>query len=170
MPDPITTIDPGHSGAPGAVATPWEETRRALETAEVFWLATVRADGRPHVTPVAAAWLGGTLYFGTGAITRKLKNMRKNPHVVLTTGCNHLSTGFDIVVEGGAAPVSDTAVHERFYQQQTILWGEGWPIQLRDGILWDKGTREPLLLFAVTPTKIFAYARGEEWSQTRYQF
>ena len=90
MPDPITTIDPGHSGAPGAVATPWEETRRALETAEVFWLATVRADGRPHVTPVAAAWLDGTLYFGTGAITRKLKNMRKNPHVVLTTGCNHL--------------------------------------------------------------------------------
>jgi general stress protein 26 len=170
MPDPITTIDLAHSGAPDAVATPWEETRRVLETAEVFWLSTVRADGRPHVTPVAAAWLDGTLYFGTGSIAQKLKNLRGNPRVVLTTGCNHLATGLDIVVEGVAAPCTDAAVHERFYQQQAILWGEGWPIQLRNGVLWDESTREPLLLFAVTPTKIFASARGDQWSQTRYQF
>ena len=170
MPDPITTIDLAHSGAPDAVATPWEETRRVLETAEVFWLSTVRADGRPHVTPVAAAWLDGTLYFGTGSIAQKLKNLRGNPRVVLTTGNNHLATGLDIVVEGVAAPCTDAAVHERFYQQQAILWGEGWPIQLRNGVLWDESTREQLLLFAVTPTKIFASARGDQWSQTRYQF
>lgn len=170
MPDPITTIDLAHSGAPDAVATPWEQTRRVLETAEVFWLATVRADARPHVTPVAAAWLDRTLYFGTGSTAQKLKNLRGNPHVVLTTGCNHLATGLDIVVEGDAAPVTDAAVHERFYQQQAILWGEGWPIQLRNGVLWDESTGEPLLLFAVTPSKIFASARGDQWSQTRYQF
>ena len=170
MQEPITSIDLGHSSTPDAVATPWEETRRVLEAAEVFWLSTVRADGRPHVTPIAAAWLDGILYFGTGSIAQKLKNLRRNPHVALTTGCNHLATGFDIVVEGDAAPVTDTAAHERFYQQQAILWGEGWPIQLRDGILWDEPTEEPLLLFAVTPAKIFTYARGDQWSQTRYQF
>jgi hypothetical protein len=65
MPDPITTIDLAHRGAADVVATPWEETRRVLETAEVFWLSTVRADGRPHVTPVAAAWLDGILRFQT---------------------------------------------------------------------------------------------------------
>jgi general stress protein 26 len=170
MPDPITTIDLGHSGAPDAVATPWEETRRVLETAEVFWLATVRADGRPHVTPVVPAWLDGTLYFSTGGIAQKLKNLRGNQHVVLTTGCNHLATGLDIVVEGAAVPVTDPAVHERLYQVWAILWGEGWPIQLRNGVLWDEKPGEPLLLFAVTLTKIFAYARGDQWSQTRYQF
>ena len=170
MQNPITTIDPLHSGAPDAVATPWEETRRVLETAEIYWLATVRADGRPHVTPIAAAWLDGTLYVSTGSITQKLKNLRGNPHVVLTTGCNHLATGLDIVVEGDAAPVTDTAMHERFHQQQAALWGEGWPIQLRNGVLWDETSREPLLLFAITPTKIFAYARGDQWSQTRYRF
>lgn len=170
MQDPITNIDLAHSSSPDNVATPWEETRRFLETAEVFWLATVRADGRPHVTPVAAAWLDGTLYFGTGSITQKLKNLRGNPHAVLTTGCNRLATGFDVVVEGDAVPCTDAAVHERFYQQQAALWGEGWPIQLRDRVLWDEGTGEPLLLFAVTPTKIFASARGDQWSQTRYQF
>ena len=78
MQDPITTIDLGHSSSPDAAAMPWEETRRVLETAEVFWLSTVRADGRPHVTPVAGAWLDGTLYFGTGSIAQKLKNLRGN--------------------------------------------------------------------------------------------
>jgi hypothetical protein len=81
-----------------------------------------------------------------------------------------LATGLDIVVEGAAVQVSDAAAHERFYQQQAILWGEGWPIHLRNGILWDEGAEEPLLLFAVTPTKIFASARGDQWSQTRYRF
>jgi hypothetical protein len=76
MNEPVTTIDLAHSGAPDAGATPWEETRRVLETAEVYWLATVRADGRPHVTPVKPAWLDGTLYFSTGSIAQKLKNLR----------------------------------------------------------------------------------------------
>lgn len=49
--EPVTTMDTRYS-EPDAVATSWDETRRALETAEVFWLSTVRADGRPHVTPV----------------------------------------------------------------------------------------------------------------------
>lgn len=169
MQDLITTIDLGHSSTPDNVATPWEETRRVLETAEVFWLATVRADGRPHVTPVAAAWLDGTLYFGTGDIAQKLKNLRGNPHVVLTTGNNHMATGLDIVVEGDAAPCTDTAVHERLYQVWAIRFGEGWPIQLRNGVLWDETTSAEQPLFAVTPTKIFAFARGDEWSQTRYQ-
>src|SRR5258708_39606065 len=109
MQDPITTIDLAHSGSPDAAATPWEQTRRVLEAAEVFWLSTVRADGRPHVTPVAAAWLDGTPYFGTGSIAQKLKNLRGNPQVELTTACNHLATGLDVVVERSAAPVTKTA-------------------------------------------------------------
>ncbi len=76
MQNPITTIDLGHSSSPDAVATPWEETHRALETAEVFWLSTVRADGRPHVTPVSALWLDGTLYLQTGGVAQKTKHLR----------------------------------------------------------------------------------------------
>jgi Pyridoxamine 5'-phosphate oxidase len=40
---------------PRAKATPWARARRVLEKAEVFWLSTVRRDGRPHVTPLVAA-------------------------------------------------------------------------------------------------------------------
>jgi Pyridoxamine 5'-phosphate oxidase len=30
-------------------AAGWDETRRVLEEAELFWVSTVRADGWPHV-------------------------------------------------------------------------------------------------------------------------
>ena len=45
MNEPMPEIDKRFSD-PGAVATGWDETRRVLETAELFWIATVRADGR----------------------------------------------------------------------------------------------------------------------------
>ena len=174
MQDPITTIDLLHSSSPDNVATPWEETRRVLETAEVFWLSTVRADGRPHVTPVSALWLDGILYFQTGGIAQKARHLRANPHVVLTTGCNHLATGFDVVVEGDAAPFTDTAVLERLDRMWRTVWGEDWPIEFRNGVFYETAPEaragEPMLVFSVTPIKIFASTRGDQWSQTRYQF
>jgi hypothetical protein len=41
MNEPVTKLDPRYSG-PDGVATPWEETRRVLETAELFWLSVRR--------------------------------------------------------------------------------------------------------------------------------
>jgi pyridoxine/pyridoxamine 5'-phosphate oxidase len=36
----------------------WADARRKLEQAKAYWLSTVREDGRPHVTTVAALWFG----------------------------------------------------------------------------------------------------------------
>lgn len=80
MNEPITTIDPRFSD-PDAAPTPWEETRRLLETAELFWIVTVRVDGRPQITPLVAVWLDGALHFCTGETEQKAANLRKNPHV-----------------------------------------------------------------------------------------
>jgi hypothetical protein len=55
---PVTALDERFSD-PKAVATGWDETRRALDEAELFWITTVRPDGRPHVTPLVAVWLDG---------------------------------------------------------------------------------------------------------------
>ena len=48
---PTTKFDSRFSD-PEASATPWAEAERALAEAELYWLTTVRADGRPHVTPL----------------------------------------------------------------------------------------------------------------------
>ena len=45
----------------------------------MYWLSTVRPDGRPHVTPLMSVWLEGALYFCTGPDERKAKNLVRNP-------------------------------------------------------------------------------------------
>ena len=56
MKDPVTELDERFSDA-GAEPTPWATTRAVLEQAQLSWVTTVRADGRPHVTPLVAVWL-----------------------------------------------------------------------------------------------------------------
>ena len=102
-PEPVTELSAFSSD--DAIPTEWREGRRELREAEVYWLSTVRLDGRPHVTPLLGIWLDGALYFCTGPDERKAKNLARNPRCILTTGCNRLD-GLDLVVEGQAVEVS----------------------------------------------------------------
>lgn len=70
MTTPDTKLDLRFSD-PGAQAASWDETRQALEDAQLSWTCTVRADGRPHLTPLVAVWLDGALYFSTGEDEQK---------------------------------------------------------------------------------------------------
>ena len=106
--EPKTELHPGFS-ADDATATPWAEARGSLELADLSWLTTVRPDGRPHVTPLIFVWLEGAVFFVTGPEERKAKNLTRNPHCIITTGCNSLQEGLDVVVEGEAVLVSDPA-------------------------------------------------------------
>ena len=101
MSAPTTTLDPRFSD-PNGVATPWEATRKHLEAAELFWITTVRPDGRPNVSPLVAVWLDDALHFCTGSEEQKAVNLRGNQQVVLTTGCNTWEGGVDVTVEGVA--------------------------------------------------------------------
>jgi nitroimidazol reductase NimA-like FMN-containing flavoprotein (pyridoxamine 5'-phosphate oxidase superfamily) len=165
-PEPVTTLDPRFSD-PEAVATDWEETRRALETAQLFWVSTVRADGRPHVTPLVAVWLDGALHFCTGPDEQKAVNLRGNRHVVLTTGCNEWERGLDVVLEGEAVQVTDDRTLERLAETWATKWDGSWRYEVRDGAFaHDGGTA---LVFAVEPTKVYAFGKGT-FSQTRHRF
>jgi nitroimidazol reductase NimA-like FMN-containing flavoprotein (pyridoxamine 5'-phosphate oxidase superfamily) len=55
---PVTALDQRYSGET-ARATSWEENLEVIENAQLFWISIVRADGRPHVTPLEAVWLDG---------------------------------------------------------------------------------------------------------------
>jgi general stress protein 26 len=85
MTQPVTELDARFSD-PAAVAADWDQTRRTLEDAELFWIATVRADGRPHATPLVAVWLDDAIYFATGFGEQKAVNLRTNQNVILMTG------------------------------------------------------------------------------------
>src|SRR6476661_3755273 len=103
--EPLTELDVGFS-SDGAPPTEWAEGHQHLENAEVFWLSTVRPDGRPHVTPLLAVWYADAMYFCTGSDERKAKNLNRNPNCILTTGRKSLDESLDVVVEGQVAKVS----------------------------------------------------------------
>ncbi len=166
MSGPIGELDPGFS-SPGATARPWSDVDQALTQAKIFWLSTVRADGRPHVTPLPAVWARGALHFCTGPAEQKAKNLDQNPNVALTTGTDKQDEGLDVVVEGPAAQVrDDAALHEL-----AGLWKErlGWDYTVRDGRFAPDDEHEALV-FAVAPAKILAFGKGEPYTQTRFRF
>jgi hypothetical protein len=165
--EPMTELDERFSD-PGAGATPWSEARDVLEAAELFWITTVRADGRPHVTPLVAVWLDDAVHFCTGAAEQKGVNLVANPHVVLTTGCNRWDEGLDVVVEGNAVRVTDDALLRRLAEAWTGKWDGRWTFEARDGA-FQHGDEGEALVFAVAPTKVLAFAKGE-FSHTRHLF
>jgi hypothetical protein len=163
--EPVAELQPQFS-SPEATPTPWSEGREHLEKAEVFWLATVRLDGRPHVTPLLSVWLEGALYFCTGPDERKAKNLAHNLHCVLTTGCNALAEGLDLVVEGDAAQVRDEATLRRVADAYAAKYG--WHFTVQDGVLVGDGGAA--LTYAVAPVTAFGFGRGQSFSQTRWRF
>jgi general stress protein 26 len=169
MRTPVTTFDQTYSD-PAATAVDWAQTRRALETAELFWISTVRADGRPHVTPVVAAWAEEAVWFSTGATEQKFANMRANPHVVLTTGCNRWDGGLDVVVEGDAIQVTDDAVLSRVAAAFTAKWDGRWQFTARGGCFRGLDGSGEAMVFSVTPAKVFAHAKGDPFGATRHSF
>jgi general stress protein 26 len=163
--EPITKIDPRFS-SPEAMAVPWSKTDAALRSAEVFWVTTVRRDGRPHVVPLLAVWHEGALYFSTGATEQKYRNIESNNHVVLTTGCNLFREGLDVVVEGTAVQTRD----ETLLHQLAAMWLAkfDWKFEVREGVFHDpEGGDAPV--FEVRPSKVLAFGRGEGYTQTRYR-
>jgi general stress protein 26 len=165
--EPQTELDARFS-EPGTAAIRWDETRRVLESAELFWVTTVRADGRPHVTPLVAVWLDGALHFSTGPGEQKAVNLRGNPQVVLTTGCNRWDEGLDVVLEGDAVRVTDDALLERLAEAWARKWDGRWRFRARDG-----GFHHPdggmALVFAVRPAKVLAFGK-RGFSHTRHRF
>ena len=151
---------------PSATARPWAEVDAVLAASEMFWLSTVRRDGRPHVTPIQAIWLDGALHFCSGAAEQKSRNLQSNPQCILTTGTNQLHSGLDVIVEGAAARVTDTEALRRL----AALWKSklDWDFEVGDDAFRDADGRTGLV-FAVAPTKVLSFGK-DPYSQTRYRF
>jgi general stress protein 26 len=169
MGEPLTKLDERFSD-PGAHATPWAAAREVLETAQLSWVTTVRADGRPHATPLVAVWLDDAAYFTTGPEEQKAVNLAANPHVVLITGCNRWDEGLDVMAEGKAERVTDRAILERLAAVWATKWNGEWQFEAVDGGFAnpERNVDRPVLVFAVKPVNVFAFGKGE-FSQTRYR-
>ncbi|MFJ4435216.1 pyridoxamine 5'-phosphate oxidase family protein [Streptomyces sp. NPDC088923] len=161
-------VELGAFSDPGARATPWASARAILDEAEIFWLSTVRPDGRPHVTPLLAARALGALCFVTGGQERKALNLDSNSHCALTTGTGTLN-GVDLVVEGLASAVGERSERERAMADFARKYGAH--LTDPEGTWYGMGAAVvagDVRLYRIEPTRGFAFAKLPVFSQTRY--
>jgi general stress protein 26 len=164
--DPTAEIDRRFSD-PEAGATPWPEVVAALESAELYWLTTVRADGRPHVTPLIGVWHDEAVHFCTGPEEQKARNLEGNRQVALTTGTNAWAQGLDVVVEGGAVRVVERDALQQLADAYEAKYGSRWHFDVGDGV-FGHGEHEAAV-FRIEPTKVLAFNKDPH-AQTRYRF
>jgi general stress protein 26 len=154
----VTQLDQRFSD-PGTDPTSWAQASEVLAGAQISWISTVRADGRPHVTPLVAVWLDGRLHFATGATEQKGVNLAANPNVVLTTGCNAWDSALDVMVEGEARRVTDRATLGRLAAAWAAKWDGSWQFEVTDEGFGNTGADAQALVYAVEPRRVLAFGR-----------
>jgi len=115
---------------------------RLLE-AQNIWLATVRADGRPHLIPIWFVWHEGKIWISMGRGTQKHRNLQKNDQVALS-----LEDGLHPVIFEGTAVESDDPTN-RDTMAPRFKKKYDWDFRTDDEADW--------LLIAVTPHKILSW-------------
>src|SRR4029450_2401015 len=67
-------IDPRYGDA-SATPPPWAAIERLLMDAQLYWIITVRTDGRPHAVPLVGVWYDAAFAFCTGSDEQKQRNV-----------------------------------------------------------------------------------------------
>lgn len=159
-------LDPRFSEAEQPVD--WAQVTDALTAAELYWLTTVRKDGRPHTTPLVGAWVDDGFVFCTGPEEQKAQNLGHSTAVTVTTGVNTWKHGLDVVVEGDAervtgletlTPLAD-AIREKYH-------GEWDFTPHADGFGHTENTFIAHV-FRVPAAKVLAFAKSPH-GQTRFR-
>lgn len=153
--------------SPEATGTPWAIGTEQLDAAEIYWISTVKSNGQPHVTPLIAIWIEDSLYFATGPEEQKARNLIANPRCTITTGCNSIQDGLDVVIEGSVSRETDTAKLQQLAAAYKSKYD--WNFTASDGALFNAMGGEAFV-FRVDPVKAFGFAKGETFGQTRWTF
>ena len=167
-------IDPRYGDA-SQTPPEWDDVDRRLGEAQLYWLITVRRDGRPHAVPLCGVWSDGAFHFCTGEREQKMRNLEANTQVAVTAGslgAEGWSHGKDIVVEGTAVRVTDPAALQTLADAWATKYEGDWRFTVQDAQfveLTDAGgsTEGGAHVFRVVPAKVMVF--GDEHGQTTYR-
>lgn len=162
-----TELDSRFSGS-NAQPTEWDDARRELTDARIYWITTVRQDLRPHVTPLIGLFMDDAFYFCTGPSEQKAKNIVDNSNCAVVTGSNTYGKGLDIVLEGNAERVVEEARLLELAQAIETKYGAEWRFEVRDSAFHHEGGEA--WVYEVPPNKVLGFEKGDPPGQTRWQF
>ena len=109
-----------------------------------------------------------SMFFATGPTERKTRNLERNSHCILTTGCNNFKQGLDIVLEGNAERMIDNSKVERLAAMFATKYEDYFGFSAGDGAFTH--SQGLAYVFEVAPVKAFSYRRAEVGGATRYRF
>ena len=112
-------MSPAPADAPLPPDRAWAEER--LRNSHNYWLATTRADGRPHLVPIWGVWLEQRFWFSSFAGV-EVDNIAACPTVVLTTE----TPGEVVILDGTAETVGVGDLPEGYARTFDAKYGPGW--------------------------------------------
>jgi nitroimidazol reductase NimA-like FMN-containing flavoprotein (pyridoxamine 5'-phosphate oxidase superfamily) len=150
----------------------WQQVSDALIAAELYWLTTVRKDGRPHITPLVGTWVDDAFVFCTGPEEQKAQNLNHSRSVAVTTGVNTWNDGLDVIVEGVAERVTGLQALTKLADNVREKYRGDWDFTpSADGFCHtdDSGDSHIAYVFRVPPAKVLAFAKSPH-GQTTFRF
>ena len=152
-----------------AEPTSWQQVDEVLTNAELYWLTTVRRDGRPHITPLVGVWVDNAFVFCTGPEEQKARNLNHSTALAVTTGVNTWKDGLDVVVEGDAERVTSRdrltiladVIREKYHGDWVFT-----PADDGFGHTDDAGDSHIAHVYRVVPVKVLAFAKSPHGQTT----
>jgi nitroimidazol reductase NimA-like FMN-containing flavoprotein (pyridoxamine 5'-phosphate oxidase superfamily) len=156
---------------PPTTPMPWSEAQRRLADAFGYWLATTAPDDRPHVRPVLAVWVDGSLHTTTNPSARKARNLAANDRCSFSVSADAV----DVVLEGTAAKVVDPGRLQRVADAYASKYA--WHPSVEEGAFdapYGAPTAgpPPYEVYEITPARVYGFGIDEEHAprSTRWQF
>jgi nitroimidazol reductase NimA-like FMN-containing flavoprotein (pyridoxamine 5'-phosphate oxidase superfamily) len=145
----------------------WSRVSALLADAELYWLTTVRGNGRPHVTPLVGVWVDDAFVFCTGPTEQKFRNLEQSKAVAITTGNNAWADGLDVVVEGVAQRITGRDALKTLADAFRAKYGDAWDFANDDEVF--NPSQQAAQVFRVPPDKVLAFAKSPH-GQTAFRF
>ena len=157
----------------GNAALPWSRAKDLLDgldpSAMITWfLGTTGPSGRPHAAGVGAMWHDGELYFTSGDVTKKSKDLASNPFASISVSLD----GIDLVFEGQTQRVTDGPMLEAVTAKYK---SGGWPATVEGDAVTapfsaPSAGPPPWKLYRLDLHRVIGVASAEPNGATTWQF
>ena len=128
-----------------------KEAAALVARERVCRVATVSADGRPHLVPVCHVLAGGKIYIGSGDDATKVGNVKANPHVTVTVDLysDHWPSLKGVMVQGRARLIERGPAFQRARRH---LYAK-YPPYAKEAAIAPSDS----VIIEVTPTHVFTW-------------
>ena len=172
MPDQVEAAVIATSAEPGIKALPWDQVRQAFAAERWYWLATAGPGEVPHLRPVLAVWLDGSIYSTTSPAAAKGRDLQRHPEASLAARAPDI----DIVVQGATSWVADRHLLERIAAAYQSKYS--WPVAVTQEHMFDApygaptAGPPPYRPYQISPKTAYAFGTGGDLGarSTRFRF